>query len=344
MTRAATPFGAEGGERGERLLDRGGAVVHAGDQVAVEVGKERAVHAVRRCGNVRATLVFSHPLPGAPVTTARRTHGFRESVIRGMTRLAREHNSLNLAQGFPNFPAPELLKEAAVRAIRDDINQYAITWGAQRLREALARTYAERYGLEADPEREITVTCGATEAMIATLLALVNPGDEVIVFEPFYENYGPDTILADARPVYVPLEPGQPLDLDRLAAAFTAAHPRDRGQHAEQSVGPGADARGARGDPRPLRGARRARGDRRDLRAHPLRRRAHPHRHPAGDARAHGHHQRRVQDLQRDGLADRLDHRAGGAHRRDPEGARLPHRRRAGAAAGGSGRRARAAG
>src|SRR5688500_4140670 len=142
-----------------------------------------------------------------------------------MTRLAREHNSLNLAQGFPNFPAPELLKQAAIRAIRSDINQYAITWGAHRLRHVLARSYAERYGLDTDPEREITVTCGATEAMIATLLALVNPGEEVIVFEPFYENYGPDTILADARPVYVPLEPGQPLDLERLAAAFT---PRTR--------------------------------------------------------------------------------------------------------------------
>ena len=159
------------------------------------------------------------------MSTARRTHGFRESVIRGMTRLAREYDSLNLAQGFPNFPAPELLKTAAAQAIHDDINQYAITWGAGRLRRALAASYARRYGLEADPEREITVTCGATEAMISTLLAVVDPGDEVIVFEPFYENYGPDTILADARPVYVPLEPGQPLDLDRLAAAFT---PRTR--------------------------------------------------------------------------------------------------------------------
>jgi aspartate/methionine/tyrosine aminotransferase len=155
------------------------------------------------------------------VNTARRTHGFRESVIRGMTRLAREYGSINLAQGFPNFPAPELLKDAAARAIHDDINQYAITWGAQRLREALAEKYREWYQLETDPEREVTVTCGATEAMIATLLAIVNPGDEVIVFEPFYENYGPDTILADARPVYVPLEPGTPLDLDRLASAFT---------------------------------------------------------------------------------------------------------------------------
>src|SRR6476659_9347162 len=139
-----------------------------------------------------------------------------------MTRLAREHRSINLAQGFPNFPAPELLKEAAKRAIQDDINQYAITWGAQRLRDALARTYHRWYAMEVDPERGITVTCGATEAMISTLLAIVNPGDEVIVFEPFYENYGPDTILADAKPVYVPLEPGRPLDLDRLSAAFSS--------------------------------------------------------------------------------------------------------------------------
>jgi aminotransferase len=142
-----------------------------------------------------------------------------------MSRLAREHRAINLAQGFPNFPAPEMLKEAAARAIRDDINQYAITWGAQSLREAIARKYQHWYGFESDSEREITVTCGATEAMISSLLALVDPGDEVIVFEPFYENYGPDTILADARPVYVPLEPGEPLDLDRLAAAFS---PRTR--------------------------------------------------------------------------------------------------------------------
>jgi aminotransferase len=142
-----------------------------------------------------------------------------------MTRLAREYQSINLAQGFPNFPAPEMLKDAAARAIHDDINQYAITWGAQRLRDALARKYHAWYGLEVDPEREITVTCGATEAMIATLLAVVNSGDEVIVFEPFYENYGPDTILADAKPVYVPLQPGRPLDLERLAAAFS---PRTR--------------------------------------------------------------------------------------------------------------------
>src|SRR5690242_11307061 len=156
------------------------------------------------------------------MTTARRTHGFRESVIRGMTRLAREHQSINLAQGFPNFAAPELLKTAAIEAIESDINQYAITWGAQRLREALAQKYQARYGLAFDPEREMTVTCGATEALMATLLAVVDPGHEVILFEPFYETYGPATILSDARPVFVPLEPGERLDLDRLAAAFSA--------------------------------------------------------------------------------------------------------------------------
>jgi aminotransferase len=154
--------------------------------------------------------------------TARRTHGFTESVIRGMTRVATEHDAINLAQGFPNFPAPEILKQAAIRAIRDDINQYAITWGTKRLRDALARKYAEWYGMSVDPESEIVVTCGGTEAMAAALLAIVDPGDEVIVFEPFYENYGPDAILCGAQPVYVPLVAGRELDLDRLAAAFSS--------------------------------------------------------------------------------------------------------------------------
>jgi aspartate/methionine/tyrosine aminotransferase len=153
--------------------------------------------------------------------TARRTHTFTESVIRGMTRLATEHRAINLAQGFPNFPAPDVLKEAAAAAIRADINQYAITWGSKRLRDALVKKYADWYGMEVNPETELTVTCGATEAMAATLLALVDPGEEVIVFEPFYENYGPDAILCDARPVFVPLLPGEPLDLDRLAAVFS---------------------------------------------------------------------------------------------------------------------------
>ena len=153
--------------------------------------------------------------------TARRTHGFTESVIRAMTRLATEHGAINLAQGFPNFPCPEVLKEGAARAIRDNINQYAITWGSKRLRNALAKKYHDWYGMTVDPETELTVTCGATEAMISTLLAVVDPGEEVIVFEPFYENYGPDAILCGAKPVFVPIAAGTPLDLDRLKAAFS---------------------------------------------------------------------------------------------------------------------------
>jgi aminotransferase len=154
--------------------------------------------------------------------TAKRTAGFTESVIRGMTRLANEHGAINLAQGFPNFPAPGVLKEAAARAVCDDINQYAITWGAQRLRRALAHKYHDWYGMQVDPEAEVTVTCGSTEAMAAVLLAIIDPGDEVIVFEPFYENYGPDAILCGAKPVFVPLNPGEPLDLDRVKAAFSS--------------------------------------------------------------------------------------------------------------------------
>ena len=153
--------------------------------------------------------------------TARRTHSFTESVIRGMTRLAMEHDAINLAQGFPNFAAPDVLKEAAVRAIRDDINQYAVTWGAPRLRRALARKYHEWYGMEVDPDAELTVCCGATEAMASTLMAIVDPGDQVIVFEPFYENYGPDAILCDADPVFFSMELGASLDLDRLATVFS---------------------------------------------------------------------------------------------------------------------------
>lgn len=154
--------------------------------------------------------------------TAKRTHGFTESVIRTMTRVANEHGAINLAQGFPNFSAPEVIKEAAAKAIYDDVNQYAITWGAKRLRHALAKKYADWYDMDVNPEAEITVTCGATEAMASALLAIVDPGDEVIVFEPFYENYGPDAILCSAKPVFVPLATEGTLDLDRLAAAFSS--------------------------------------------------------------------------------------------------------------------------
>ena len=154
--------------------------------------------------------------------TALRTHGFTESVIRGMTRLATEHGALNLAQGFPNFPCPDVLKEVAARAIREDMNQYAVTWGAPHLRDALAAKYQEWYDLPVDPNTQVTVTCGATEAMASALLGIVDPGDEVVIFEPFYENYGPDAILCDASPVFVPMAVGESLDQDRLAAAFGA--------------------------------------------------------------------------------------------------------------------------
>ena len=147
---------------------------------------------------------------------------FTESVIREMTRLAMEHGAINLAQGFPDFAAPGEVKEAAVRAIRADINQYAITWGAREFREAIAERFRKDSGLAVDPEREITVCCGATETMIASLLAVVDPGDEVVIFEPFYENYGPDAIMCGAVPRFVRLHPPQwTFDPDDLAAAFS---------------------------------------------------------------------------------------------------------------------------
>jgi len=154
---------------------------------------------------------------------ARRTEGFTESVIREMTRLCATHGGINLAQGFPNFPAPALLKDAAKRAIDADINQYAITWGSQSLRDGLARTYADLYGMVVDPETMLTVTCGSTEAMVSTLLAIIDPGDEVVVLEPFYENYGPDAAICGAKPVFVPLRaPDYTFDPDELRAAFTS--------------------------------------------------------------------------------------------------------------------------
>ncbi len=152
---------------------------------------------------------------------ATRTEGFTESVIREMTRLNAVHGGINLAQGFPNFPAPAAVKEAAKRAIDADVNQYAITWGSKSLRDALAKTYADLYGMRVEPETMLTVTCGATEAMISTLLAIVDPGDEVVVLEPFYENYGPDTDICGAKPVYVALRPPDNVfDPDELRAAF----------------------------------------------------------------------------------------------------------------------------
>jgi aminotransferase len=134
---------------------------------------------------------------------------FTESVIREMTRQAMQYGAVNLAQGFPDFPAPTEIKKAAQDAIAADVNQYAITWGAKSLRSAIARQMQEWRGLTVDPEREIVVCCGSTETIVATLLAVCNKGDEVIVFEPFYENYGPDSIISGAKPRFVSLRPPQ---------------------------------------------------------------------------------------------------------------------------------------
>jgi len=164
--------------------------------------------------------------PAATTPPARRhvsekASRFTESVIREMTREAIKHGAVNLSQGFPDFPAPAEIKEAAMRAIEADVNQYAITWGARDFREAIAEKTKWYLGLDVDPETELTVTCGSTEGMIAAMMATVDPGEEVVIFEPFYENYAPDAILSDARPRYVPLRaPDWTFDRDELRAAF----------------------------------------------------------------------------------------------------------------------------
>jgi aminotransferase len=151
---------------------------------------------------------------------------FTESVIREMTRQAMLYGAVNLAQGFPDFPAPAEIKRAAQEAIAADVNQYAITWGAKSLRNAIARQMQEWQSIAIDPETQITVSCGSTEAMISTLLAVCNKGDEVVIFEPFYENYGPDSVLSGAKPVFVKLRPPTTadgewtFDAGELRAAF----------------------------------------------------------------------------------------------------------------------------
>jgi aspartate/methionine/tyrosine aminotransferase len=160
------------------------------------------------------------------VRSSQKAARFTESVIREMTRLANLHQAVNLSQGFPDFAAPAEVKEAARQAIEADVNQYAITWGARSLRQAIAQKFERLYGVAVDPEREVTVTCGSTEAMIATLLATLDAGDEMIAFEPFYENYGPDAILSGASPRFVRLRPPDwSFDPEELRRAFS---PRTR--------------------------------------------------------------------------------------------------------------------
>lgn len=151
-----------------------------------------------------------------------RTKTFSESVIREMTRLSREHNAVNLAQGFPDFPSPDFIKNSAIEAIKKDINQYSYTWGSTKLRRAISERYLKKYNFLFDPEKGITICCGSTEAMISSLMAILNPGDEVIIFEPFYENYVPGTILTGAKPVYVKLyEPSWEYKKEELEKAFS---------------------------------------------------------------------------------------------------------------------------
>jgi aminotransferase len=149
------------------------------------------------------------------------TGRFTESVIRMMTRICNQYHGINLAQGFPDWDVPEPIKEAAIKAIRDGVNQYAVTWGAAGLRQAIAAKARAYNRVACDPDTQVTVTCGATEAMIATLKALINPGDEVVIFAPFYENYGPDSLLSGASPRYVTLRPPEwTFDPAELKAAF----------------------------------------------------------------------------------------------------------------------------
>ena len=176
------------------------------------------------------------------LTGSHKATQFTESVIREMTRLNELYGGVNLSQGFPDFPAPAAVKQAACEAIQADINQYAVTWGARPLREAVAREFTRRYGVPVVADDQVTICCGSTEAMMSTMMALIDPGDEVVIFEPFYENYGPDAILSGASPRYVTLhEPaastalqagsssslsaGWSFDPGELAAAF---NPRTR--------------------------------------------------------------------------------------------------------------------
>ena len=154
-------------------------------------------------------------------TLSKRTEGFTDSVIRRMTRISNQYGAINLSQGFPDFEPPRELLDRLAEVTKEDFHQYSITWGAQNFREALARKQSRLMGRTIDPNGEIVITCGSTEAMMAAMMTVTNPGDKVIVFSPFYENYGADTILSGAEPIYVPLYPPQfNFNVDELEAAF----------------------------------------------------------------------------------------------------------------------------
>ncbi len=166
------------------------------------------LHGTTRSGSLKA--VGERPSAGFRINDSRiseRVQQFPESVIREMTRVAAAHGAVNLSQGYPDFDPPRQVVEAAKRALDNGYNQYSTTWGAPELRDAIVRKAKTFNGIDAEPEANLVVTCGSTEAMMAAMLSLVNPGDEVVVFEPFYENYGPDAVLSGARPRYVPLLP-----------------------------------------------------------------------------------------------------------------------------------------
>ena len=152
---------------------------------------------------------------------SKRTAGFTDSVIRRMTRISNQYGAINLSQGFPDFDPPKEITDRLKEIADSGPHQYALTWGAQNFREALAKKQEHFYGMKVDPDKELVVTCGSTEAMMAAMMSVCNPGDEVVIFSPFYENYGADTILSGAEPIYVPLVPPTfSFDADRLEAAM----------------------------------------------------------------------------------------------------------------------------
>jgi aspartate/methionine/tyrosine aminotransferase len=161
--------------------------------------------------------------------TSDKANLFTESVIRGMTRLATNYGAINLAQGYPDFPCPQELKEAAAKAIFEDFNQYSVTWGAPLLREAIAAKARKFNKIEADPNENIVITCGTTEAMVASQIAIIDPGDEVIVFSPHYENYAPDAILSGARPHYFELEEEEDFAINEEKLKEVFSSPKTRG-------------------------------------------------------------------------------------------------------------------